>query len=475
LCISIFDKSRLASEIAFSAASLDSCILFFIIKLFARQLDDKIQTQLLLIQFSPVTQFPHDRFAKEFLEELLSPLGTVETGKDVPAEVREIDVFFQPTAVNSEYVQTLGLLGKMAGTVALIEPFRNAVNPEGIFSCVSKLLDKRGEALRKASRDQQRLDSNQLPFLWILTPTASENLLNSFGFRIPEESENWERGVYFLPQMWRVGLVAIHQLPKVAETMWLRVLGKGKVQQEAIAELTALPVGNPLRANSLELLYNLQANLQANLASNTEVSQEDRELVMAIAPLFQEQLQAAQQQGIQLGLQQGLQQGIQQGKQEGREEGIQEGLEQGIERGRQEQQRLIFENFWSVRFGELDEKVTAFIPALSTLPAAEFTVMLLSVSMLNVDADGRQQAYKLLAENLLASRGNELGERLQVIVTKIVQLPAEQLRALLEQLPQLPSDELINLLSDDSGVLADSSGENPPSSSGIENENRKDD
>jgi hypothetical protein len=426
-------------------------------------LDDKIQTQLLLIQFSPVTQFPHDRFAKEFLEELLSPLGTVETGKDVPAEVREIDVFFQPTAVNSEYVQTLGLLGKMAGTVALIEPFRNAVNPEGIFSCVSKLLDKRGEALRKASRDQQRLDSNQLPFLWILTPTASENLLNSFGFRIPEESENWERGVYFLPQMWRVGLVAIHQLPKVAETMWLRVLGKGKVQQEAIAELTALPVGNPLRANSLELLYNLQANLQANLASNTEVSQEDRELVMAIAPLFQEQLQAAQKQGIQLGLQQGIQQG--------RQEGIQE----GIERGRQEQQRLILENFFRVRFGELDEKVTAFIPTLSTLPAAEFTVMLLSVSMLNVDADGRQQAYKLLAENLLASRGNELGERLQVIVTKIVQLPAEKLRALLEQLPQLPSDELINFLSDDSGVLADSSGENPPSSSGIENENRKDD
>jgi hypothetical protein len=446
-------------------------------------LGDKIQTQLLLIQFSPVTQFPHDQFAKEFLEELLSPLGTVETGKDVPAEVREIDVFFQPTAVNSEYVQTLGLLGKMAGTVALIEPFRNAVNPEGIFSCVSKLLDKRGEALRKASRDQQRLDSNQLPFLWILTPTASENLLNSFGFVRPVESENWERGVYFLPDAWRVGLVAIHQLPKVPETMWLRVLGKGKVQQEAIAELTALPVDNPLRANALELLYNLQANLQANLASNTEVSQEDRELVMAIAPLFQEQLQAAQQQGIQLGRQEGLQegreegiqQGLQQGIQQGKQEGIQEGLEQGIERGRQEQQRLIFENFWSVRFGELDEKVTAFIPPVSTLPAAEFTVMLLSVSMLNVDAGGRQQAYKLLAENLLASRGNELGERLPVIVTKIVQLPAEQIRALLEQLPQLPSAELINMLSDNSGVLADSSGENPPSSSGVENENRQGD
>jgi hypothetical protein len=290
-------------------------------------------------------------------------------------------------------------------------------------------------------------------------------LLNSFGFLRPVESENWERGVYFLSDVWRVGLIAIHQLPKVPETMWLRVLGKGRVQQEAIAQLTALPVDNPLRANALELLYVLQANLQANLASNTEVSQEDRELVMTIAPLFQEQLQAAQQQGIQLGLQQGLQQGlqegIQQGLQEGRQEGIQEGLEQGIEqgleqgieRGRQEQQRLIFENFWSARFGELDEKITAFIPIVSTLPAAEFTVMLLSISMLNVDAGGRQQAHRLLAENLLAIRENELGDRLSVIVTKIVELPVEQLRTLLERWSELSSDELINMLGDNSGEI----------------------
>jgi hypothetical protein len=355
----------------------------------------------------------------------------------------------------------LGLLGKMATTVALIEPFRNAVSPEGIFSCVAKLLNKRVQVIRQSSRESQHLESNQLPFLWILTPTASENLLNSFGFLRPVESENWERGVYFLSDVWRVGLIAIHQLPKVPETMWLRVLGKGRVQQEAIAQLTALPVDNPLRANALELLYVLQANLQANLASNTEVSQEDRELVMTIAPLFQEQLQAAQQQGIQLGLQQGLQQGLQEGRQEGiqegLEQGIEQGIEQGLERGRQEQQRLIFENFWSGRFGELDEKITAFIPIVSTLPAAEFTVMLLSISMLNVDAGVRQQAHRLLAENLLAIRGNELGDRLSVIVTKIVELPVEQLRALLERWSDLSSDELINMLGDDSG-------ENPPDS-----------
>jgi hypothetical protein len=46
--------------------------------------------------------------------------------------------------------------------------------------------------------------------------------------------------------------------------MWLRMLGRGRVQEQAIAELSALPVDNPLRTNALQLLYILQANLQAN-------------------------------------------------------------------------------------------------------------------------------------------------------------------------------------------------------------------
>ncbi|MEG3835075.1 MULTISPECIES: hypothetical protein [unclassified Microcoleus] len=41
-----------------------------------------------------MTRFIHDLFAKEYLEELLSPLGTVNIGRDVTSEVGEIDVYF---------------------------------------------------------------------------------------------------------------------------------------------------------------------------------------------------------------------------------------------------------------------------------------------------------------------------------------------------------------------------------------------
>ena len=69
---------------------------------------------------------------------------------------------------------------------------------------------------------------------------------------------------------------------------------------------------------------------------------------MAIVPLFQQHLQEAEQKGIE------------------------QGIEQGIGQG----QRLIIESFLQVRFGELDPLTLTFIRPISTLPTAEFTMLL---------------------------------------------------------------------------------------------------
>ncbi|BAY16250.1 hypothetical protein NIES21_20740 [Anabaenopsis circularis NIES-21] len=45
-----------------------------------------------------MTRFPYDQFAKDYLQELLQPLGKVETSRKVSAEIREIDVYFAPTS-----------------------------------------------------------------------------------------------------------------------------------------------------------------------------------------------------------------------------------------------------------------------------------------------------------------------------------------------------------------------------------------
>ncbi|MEG4836645.1 flagellar assembly protein H [Microcoleus sp. B9-D4] len=357
-----------------------------------------------------MTRFIHDRFAKDLLTELLSPIGTVNIGHDVTAEVREIDVYFIPMTVIPEYSATLGLLGKMAETTAIFEPFRNPVTVGEVISCMSKLWDLRGELERQARRENTRYDDAKLPQLWILTPTASKGLLEGFG-AIPN-IEDWIEGIYFLPRHLKSAMVVIHQLPETPETLWLRILGKGKVQQRAIGELSSLATDDPLRIIALELLYQLQSNLVTD--TQQELQPEERELIMAIPSLFREQLEAAQQQGI----------------------------EQGIEQGRQAQQRLILENFLQVRFGEINSKMTAFLSPISKLPAAEFTMLLLAISLLTVDEAGKQQAVRLLAENVLKMRQNELGDILPTALTNLLALPVDELTFFLEQLPQLSVDEL---------------------------------
>ena len=55
-----------------------------------------------------MTRFIHDQFAKDYLEELLSPFGTVQAPRRVAAEVREIDVWFSPASENQASTETLG-------------------------------------------------------------------------------------------------------------------------------------------------------------------------------------------------------------------------------------------------------------------------------------------------------------------------------------------------------------------------------
>jgi hypothetical protein len=60
-----------------------------------------------------MTQFPHDEFAKNFLDSLLSPLGSVQTSQQISSEVRYADVYFTPQP-NSVQTEDLGLLAKLA-------------------------------------------------------------------------------------------------------------------------------------------------------------------------------------------------------------------------------------------------------------------------------------------------------------------------------------------------------------------------
>ncbi|NJL99968.1 MAG: flagellar assembly protein H [Synechococcaceae cyanobacterium SM2_3_2] len=232
----------------------------------------------------------HDQFAKSLLTEFLDPFGTTVTNLEISDEPRYVDLYFEPTQDPIE----LGMLGQMARIPCLIEPFRNPVDEKAIQSCLLKAL--------MVGAKQSRQGSQVVPYLWILTPTASERILGLFG-------AVGEQGIHPLPTGLSAAVVVIHQLPKTRETLWIRLLGREGFQKRAIEEVMGLPTGDPSRSRVLELLGNWKIMLDEKTEAEREV---ERDLIMNLSPAYlkwkEETLNEGRQEGIQLGKQEGIQQ-----------------------------------------------------------------------------------------------------------------------------------------------------------------------
>jgi hypothetical protein len=288
-----------------------------------------------------MTRQSHDQFAKEYLEELLTPLGTIKKSEKVKSEIQEIDVWFEPFSDQNQENLPLGLLGKMAKTQCLIEPFRNLPSEIEIRSCLLKLYAVHGDVVRKAKRENRNIAESELPILWILTPTFSSRMIAGLGAN--EIVEDWVKGVYFLPNILKTAIVAIHQLPVNEDTLWLRVLGKGGTQKRAVEELTELPENNPFRENLLEIL----ADWRKNLELRDNLSKEQEEVIMNLSPAYLQQ--------------------IEDWKQEGKQEG----------------QLLLITSLLEGRFGSLDAELSGVVEKIANIPISERTQLLLSLGNLS--------------------------------------------------------------------------------------------
>ena len=269
----------------------------------------------------------------------------LRNSEKVTSEVQEIDVWFSPSSSPPAGLP-LGLLGKMATTSCLFEPFRNPPSEIEIRSCLLKLYAVHGDVIRKAKRKKQTIPSNELPFLWILTPTFSDRMIQGLGGKSSDDS-SWGKGVYFVPYIYKTGIVAIHQLPVNEDTLWLRVLGKGGTQKRAVSELVELPEGNPFRENLLEIL----ANWRKNLELRDNLSKEEQEVIMNLSPAYLKQ------------------------REEWKEEGKLEGTK--------EERYSMITSLLEGRFGTLDSELSGLVEQIGKLPVSERTQLLLSLANLS--------------------------------------------------------------------------------------------
>jgi hypothetical protein len=298
---------------------------------------------------------PHDQFAKNYLEELLSPLGRVEISKEITDETRQIDVFFSPHSHQTVRTDDLGILGQIALNAALLEPYRNPPTRADVRNCLSKLTTVFAELQRKAKRENTTYNEEDLPRLWILAEGASKTLLTGFGAKL---EQNWPEGVYFLPPFHRTAIIAINQLPVNSQTLWLRLLGKGKTQNQAVRELLELPTENTYRQNVMELLVSWRVSVEIQ----NILDEEDREVFMTLSQTYLEWKEATRR----------------------------EARQEGLEEGRQEERRRMIENLLQIRFGELDESFNPVIAGLLSLPTNESSRLLIE--------SNREQLFERFSE-----------------------------------------------------------------------------
>jgi hypothetical protein len=286
-----------------------------------------------------MTKFGHDIFAKDALEVFLSPWGTATPQFQVVSEVRYLDMYFVPTDASAD-VPMLGLLWKCAATGAAFEAFRCPVRNHELRSTMGKLFNVHEKIIRDAK--QQKLPEpklKELPRLWVITPTMSKLKLKENN--VIKEEDEWGAGIYLLGENQRTGIIVVHQLPETPETVWLRILGRGKVQQAAIDEIESLPADSPYRDETLKLFVKLKITLE----SRNDREPNETELMMRLAesPLFVEYMERANA------------------------------------KTRTESFQSVVEGLMINRFGVLDEELAATIPHIVELPPVEFTSLLLQL------------------------------------------------------------------------------------------------
>ena len=140
----------------------------------------------------------------------------------------------------------------------------------------------------------------------------------------------------------------IHQLPKTTDTLWLRLLGRGNVQKQAIQEFTRLSEAYPLRDSIGDILSSWRTTLEERGSLNKE----EGELLMNLSPAYQQRKQEI----------------LEEGRQEGRQEGT------------LAERRTTIENLLKIRFGSLDRQLSSIVEPLLNLSPEEFTPLLLQQS-----------------------------------------------------------------------------------------------
>ena len=223
---------------------------------------------------------PFDQLAKKVGKEALTPCGATLVQHEISRDAQHADLRHDPDPTRHAERAQLGLLGRLASVLCLLNIYAHSPSSEELRASLSLHFAHWQELLAKArARNKRRKDKDLAPepivepFLWIVAATFSAPMLAKIGAR---SANDWPAGVYFHGEdVYRVGIVVADELPRERATILVRIMAAGPVLADAMADLAALPPDAHERIVAEQILI----HLQNALAKKPSRSPEEEEFI----------------------------------------------------------------------------------------------------------------------------------------------------------------------------------------------------
>jgi hypothetical protein len=203
-----------------------------------------------------------DQLGKKIGARALGASGLTSVQHEIVSNAHQADLRHEPDAARQPERARLGLLGRLASVLCLLEIFSGAPGEETALDCLGKLIAFRQERRRETSKATREQDDEEdanpappfvRPFLWIITARRPSSVLSLLAAVL---AEGWPSGVYMSPGkplhtgnagppepggMLRVGIVVASELPRDRSTILVRIMAGGAALPAALADLAELP------------------------------------------------------------------------------------------------------------------------------------------------------------------------------------------------------------------------------------------
>ena len=172
-----------------------------------------------------------DQLGKQIGQEALGLSGPTFVHDEISPDAYHADLRHEPDPTREYERARLGLLGRLAAILCLIELYGHAPDEDEVLACVGKLIAFRQKRARTFRRQRARnarkgepTEAFIKPFVWIITARRPTAVLDELG---PSRAEGWPAGVYFSPRLFRVRIVVASELPRDRSTLLVRIMAAG--------------------------------------------------------------------------------------------------------------------------------------------------------------------------------------------------------------------------------------------------------